>query len=290
MPVEPERFLTADGTSLGVTTLDGDGPAIVAIHGFTGDSSTMRPLVERVREGRAAILVDCIGHGASDAPSDELPYSMASVVDQMLSIVGPRPVGSVHLIGYSMGGRIALSMAARAPWYFASVTTLSATPGIADPAERARRHDEDRTLADRIEDEGVEAFCDWWLSLPLFAPMVAGLSAEQVEATMAQRRTNSAQGLANSLRGTGTGSMPPLWSMLPSLRSPFLALAGALDDRYVSIARDAASAAPFGRAASIPGAGHALHVENPDEVSHLLRDFLEGCDTGARNARPESSL
>jgi 2-succinyl-6-hydroxy-2,4-cyclohexadiene-1-carboxylate synthase len=290
MGAEPELSLTADGTSLGVTTLDGRGSVIVALHGFTGDGSTMRPLIERVRGDRSAILVDCIGHGSSDAPADEMQYSMSSVVDQVLSLVGPRPVGSVHLIGYSMGGRIALSMAARAPWYFASVTTLSATPGIADPIERAMRYEEDRALADRIETEGVEAFCDWWLSLPLFAPMVAALSAEQLERTLAQRRTNTAHGLANSLRGTGTGSMPPLWAMLPALQSPFLALAGAIDERYVSLAQQAASVARFGQAVSVAGAGHALHVENPDEVSHLLRGFLEGCDTAAREARPESSL
>ncbi len=275
-----ERRVTADGTTLGVRNIGGEGNPIVALHGFTGNGPTMQPLIEAVRGGRPALLVDCIGHGASDAPTYLEPYSMNSVVDQMLSVIGQQPPGSVHLVGYSLGGRIALSMAARAPWYFASLTILSATPGLLDPTERAARYDADQALADRIDSFGVEAFCDWWLDMPMFTPMIAGLDDEQLAATRAQRNSSTAVGLANSLRGTGTGSMPPVWPRLNSLRSPLLTVAGALDATYVDIAERTADAAPFGRSALVPAAGHALHVENPDAVSRVVGDFLESCDTG----------
>ena len=237
------------------------------------------------------MLIDCVGHGRSDAPETLEPYMMSSVVDQVLSVVGSHAPGVVHLMGYSMGGRIALSVAARAPWHFASVTTLSATPGMSDPIERAARHDADLALAERIETEGVEAFVDAWLTLPIFAPMISAFDSTQLHATRMQRLANSSLGLANSLRGSGTGAMPPMWSSLPGLRSPFLALAGALDQRYVDIAREAAACAPFGRAEVVPGAGHALHVENPGEVAPLLREFLKGCETksSTTETRPESS-
>lgn len=274
-----ERRVTADGTTLGVRNIGGEGNPIVALHGFTGNGSTMQPLVEAVRRGRPALLVDCIGHGASDAPTYLEPYSMNSVVDQMLSVIGQQPPGSVHLVGYSMGGRIALSMAARAPWYFASLTILSATPGLLDATERAARYDADQALADRIDSLGVEAFCDWWLQRPLFAPMIAGLDDEQLAATRAQRSSSTTVGLANSLRGTGTGSMPPVWPRLGSLRSPLLTVAGALDATYIDIAERTAEAAPFGQSALVPAAGHALHIENPDVVSRVVGDFLEGCET-----------
>lgn len=272
---------TADGTTLGVRSLDGQGNPIVALHGFTGNGATMQPLIESVRNGRPALLVDCIGHGASDAPEHLEAYSMNSVVDQVLSVIGQQPPGSIHLVGYSMGGRIALSMAAHAPWYFASLTILSATPGLLDPIERATRHDADHALADQIEADGVEAFTDWWLAKPLFAPMLASLDEGQLAATRAQRNSSSAIGLANSLRGTGTGAMPPVWPMLGSLRSPLLTVAGALDLRYVDIAERTAAAAPFGRCVVVPDAGHALHVENAGAVSHAVAEFLEGCETVA---------
>lgn len=270
---------TADGTTLGVRDIPGDGNVIVALHGFTGNGSTMLPLVERVRNGRPAILIDMVGHGESDAPAHVEPYNMSSVVDQVLSIIGHREPGTVHLLGYSMGGRIAFSMAARAPWYFASLTTLSSTPGIEDPVARAERYDTDQALADRIEHDGLDAFCDWWLSLPMFSPMLESMDETQREATRAQRLTSNPLGLANSLRGTGAGAMPPVWHALGSLRCPVLAVAGEIDDRYVAIARDVERRAPFGASAVIPDAGHGLHVENPEEVSRVLEEFLRGCDS-----------
>lgn len=276
-----DSVVTADGTTLAVRSVEGDGPLLVALHGFTGDGSTMVPLVEACRDGRPAMLIDIVGHGASDTPAIVEPYSMASVVDQVLSVIGPRDIGTVHLLGYSMGGRIALSMAARAPWYFASVTSLSSTPGIQDPQVRAERHDADLRRAERIETIGVESFVDEWLKLDLFASYVATLDEAALAATVGQRCRASAVGLAHSLRGTGTGAMAPVWLSLPALRTPLLAIAGALDANYVNIAHRMAEAAPFGEAAIIAGAGHVAHHENCSAVGARVTEFLRVCEDNA---------
>ncbi len=275
----PTRILTADGTHLGVRQIDGDGTLVVALHGFTGDGSTMVDLVEKCRGARPALLVDLVGHGVSDSPEHPETYSMASVVDQVLSLIGPREPGSTHLIGYSMGGRVALSMAARAPWYFASVTSISSTPGIDEPTDRARRYDQDQQLADRVEQIGVDEFVDEWLELDLFGPYRALLTDDALTATRTQRRSNSVLGLANSLRSTGTGSMPPLWQSLESFRSPLLAIAGALDTRYVEIAEQMAQGVPSGELHVVADAGHVVHVENCDEVGTRIAKFLEVCES-----------
>ncbi len=268
----------ADGTMLAVRTIDGQGPLIVGLHGFTGDGTTMLPLLESVRDGRPVMVPDIVGHGESEVPAYDEPYTMASVVDQVLSLIGPRPPGSVHLVGYSMGGRIALSIAARAPWYFASITTISASPGIADPSDRAARAVKDGELASRIESIGVDAFVEEWLALPLFSPYLAALDPPSLAETVAQRQTNTAAGLSRSLRGTGTGSMPPVWDALASLRSPLLAIAGALDERYVEIANTMATLAPNGAAKLVADAGHVVHAEKSSLVSTLLSEFLTSCE------------
>ncbi len=268
----------ADGTMLAVRTIDGDGPLIVGLHGFTGDGTTLLPLLNAVRDGRPVMAPDIVGHGESGVPDHTEPYTMASVVDQVLSLIGPRPPGSVHLVGYSMGGRIALSIAARAPWYFASITTISASAGIADPTERAARATQDDALATRLEAIGIEAFIDEWLELSLFEPYVRALDEKGRVETVAQRRTNSTTGLARSLRGTGTGAMPPVWAALGSLRSPLLAVAGALDSKYVDIATEMAERAPNGTARIVEGAGHVVHVEKLVDVSTLLGEFLPSCE------------
>jgi len=229
------------------------------------------------------LLIDLVGHGRSDAPDHVEPYAMSSVVDQVLSLIGPNEPGSVHLIGYSMGGRIALSMAARAPWYFGSITAISASPGMADPVERAARQVADHDRADELERVGVDAFVDSWLGLDLFAPYVEALDEVQRAATVRQRTQNSVVGLANSLRGTGTGSMPPVWDALASVRSPFLAIAGALDQRYAALAERMANTAARGQSAIVDGVGHVAHVENCDEVGTRIAEFLEVCENHADN-------
>jgi len=278
---------TADGTTLGVHAIDGTGSLIVALHGFTGSAENMLPLLNAVRDGRPAMAIDLIGHGSSDAPDHLEAYSMASVVDQVHSVIGPRERDTVHLIGYSMGGRIALSLVARAPWYFASITTVSATAGIDDPVERAKRHEADLELAERIETVGVDVFVEEWLTKPIFESYVASLDEHQRSATVALRNRSQALGLANSLRGTGTGAMPPVWTRLGALRSPLLAVAGALDDRYVDIANTLAKQVKDGQVSVIEDAGHVVHDENLDGITHVVSNFLQSCDFPAHERGPE---
>ena len=281
---ETTRVLTADGTSVGVHHLpadesrEPDGPLVVGLHGFTTSGAAMLPLLERIRDGRPALAIDLVGHGVSDAPEHLEPYQMSSVVDQVLSVIGPRPPGSVHLVGYSMGGRVCMSLAARAPWYFASLVTLSSTPGIEDPVERAARQERDGALADHIESVGTEAFIEEWLANDMFAPYVDSLDPTRRNETLQLRSSASATGLANSLRGTGTGAMPPVWNTLPSIQSPILAVAGALDSRFVDLALAVQEKAPSARAEIVDGAGHVVHEENPDRVTYLVADFLQCCD------------
>lgn len=269
---------TADGTTLGVHEAAGEGSVVVALHGFTGSAAAMLPLLDAVRDGRPAIAIDLVGHGTSDAPDYLDSYSMSSVVDQVLSVTGPREPNTVHLIGYSMGGRVALSLAARAPWYFASITAISATPGIEDPLERAARHDADLALAMRIEEVGIDQFVEEWLHKDIFAPYVASLNREARERTVAMRAKATVQGLAGSLRGTGTGAMPPVWSQLQGLRSPLLAIAGELDARYAQLASQIADATPNGRAAILSDTGHVVHDENLPSISNIIGSFLQSCD------------
>jgi 2-succinyl-6-hydroxy-2,4-cyclohexadiene-1-carboxylate synthase len=149
---------------------------------------------------------------------------------------------------------------------------VGASPGIADPAERAERRRADEALAERIEAIGVEAFAEEWGAQPLFA----GQDPRVAAAAHADRLRNTAGGLAAALRGLGTGVMEPLWDRLGELAMPVLLVAGALDTRFVAIAERMARLIPASSLEVVADAGHSVHLERPDAFTDALERWLRG--------------
>lgn len=261
----------ANDISLNVE-LAGDGPALLLLHGFTGAAATWAPFVGRLN-GRRTIAVDLIGHGGSDAPADSERYRMERCVADLCAVLDALGVTRADVLGYSMGGRVALHLAAAAPERVRALVLESSSPGIADPAERRARLAADEALAAAIERDGLAAFVDRWERLPLFASQAA-LPAETRARLRAQRLRNDPAGLAASLRGMGAGRQESLWDRLGSLGMPALLIAGELDEKYRAIAGAMASAMPGARAEIVPGAGHAVHLERPHAFLDAVLSFL----------------
>jgi 2-succinyl-6-hydroxy-2,4-cyclohexadiene-1-carboxylate synthase len=175
-----------------------------------------------------------------------------------------------HLLGYSMGGRLALYVALHYPDRVRSLLLESASPGLADAEARAARRQRDEALAARIERAGVPAFVDFWGSIPLFASQ-AKLPADARARLREQRLRNRAAGLANSLRGMGTGAQPSLWPRLGEVTAPTLLLVGEEDAKFRGIALEMARLLPRSQTMVFPGAGHTVHLERPRAfVRHIL--------------------
>jgi len=172
-----------------------------------------------------------------------------------------------HLVGYSMGGRLALWLAAQHPERVLSLTTIGAHAGL-EPAERAARAAADEALAARVEREGMEWFAGYWAAQPMFARLAGRADLD------AMRREQDTAATAAMLRGLGPAAVEPFWDRLPAITASALFIAGAEDGRYPELARRLAAAVPHGRAEVVPGAGHAVHLENPDAVARLLRAHL----------------
>lgn len=285
-----ERSVVVDGVRIVFDESAGTDPALVVLHGFLGSGSAMVPLIEALDAhgalaGRRIVTVDLVGHGRSDAPATVDPYSMERVVDQLAGVLEAVTPGTgaatgdapVDLLGYSMGGRIALASALAFPRRFRRLVLIGATAGLTDPAERSARREADAELADFVDQHGIESFVDRWEQLPIFATQrdLAPIVRERVRAgRIAQRET----GVANSLRGTGTGSMAPMWDRLATLAAPTLVLAGALDTKYVGIGGRLADALPAGRFVTLVGAGHAAHLERPESTAAAVGEFLGAAD------------
>ncbi len=244
------------------TEVVGDGPTIVLAHGFTQTARLWGRFGELVTGARRAVFVDLPGHGGSSEVRADLEEGGAMVV----AAAGEGPF---DLVGYSIGARFALHAALGAPGRVRRLVLLGATGGIEDDQLRAERRRRDEATADALEDTGdVAAFVDSWLAAPMFATL------RGADAGAAERRANSAAGLASSLRLAGAGTQSPLWGRLGELEMPVLAIAGATDLRYQEHALRIASLVARGTFAVIPGAGHATHLEQPGTTGVVVAHWL----------------
>lgn len=252
------------------STDQASSPALLS--GYRDPSRVIGQPVEPVGERARLIALDMLGHGASDAPADPARHSIEHCQADILAVLERLDIqpGEAILLGYSMGGRIALYTAFSG--FFRALILESASPGLADPVAREQRRQHDNALAARIEREGVATFVDGWEQLPLFTSQRA-LPPETRTMVREQRLNNCAQGLANSLRGVGTGVQPTLHEQLDALTLPTLLLAGELDSKFCQIARQMAARIPQASLRIVPNAGHTIHLEQPEAFATLVHTF-----------------
>lgn len=234
------------------------------VHGFTQTGQSWSAIADDLVGDHQVVTVDLPGHGRSAAIRADLAAGA-----RLLGDAG----GPATYIGYSLGARLCLNLALARPGLVSRLVLISATAGIDDPDERAARRRTDAARAEELERDGVDAFLDRWLDLPMFAGLPAG---ERAGPGRHARTDNTAAGLASSLRLAGTGTMdPPVWNRLRELTQPVLVLAGAADAKFVALGRRlAAGIGASGTLQEIDGAGHAAHLEQPAAFLATLRAWL----------------
>ncbi len=251
----------------------GQGTPLLMLHGFTGSSVGWRELGEMLAGHCRIIAIDLPGHGHSSSPNNPQRYAMEDVASDIITLLQTIEIQHSDLLGYSMGGRLALYLAINKPDFFGSLILESASPGLDSQILRQNRINQDNLLADFIETEGIPAFITQWQQLPLFESQQKLPRARQEEQRQ-QRLKNSPVGLANSLRGMGTGCQPSLWQQLATLRLPTLLLSGAFDPKYVAIGRRMAQIITDSELKIMPNAGHNIHLETPDQFASTILAFL----------------
>lgn len=264
-----------DGLALNVDRY-GMGLPVVLLHGFTGSRTSWYDSVRAIEGEFTTLSVDLIGHGWSGSPPTVERYEMSRAVADLVTMV--RKIGFERAIwvGYSLGGRTALQLAIEHPDAVSALVLEGASPGLATSKERDDRIAADEVLAQKVENEGVEAFIDYWQAIPLWDSQKTTLSEPQRVALRQQRLAQRATGLANSLRGMGTGSQAWVGDRLGGLNVPVLLTAGRLDTKFSAIAAEMAQATPDARLEIIEDAGHCAHLEQPAAFNAVLLDFLRG--------------
>lgn len=253
-----------------VTAGSRQNPAVLVLHGFTGTHRSWNPILHQLSASYWVVMPDLPGHGASSIPDDARELSMEHTAHRLAQLLDALSIDKVAVIGYSMGGRLALHMAWLRQERLWALALESASPGIRDAKDREARRRQDAELADQIETRGLPWFIEHWNSQPLFRFQSATLQAFENQI----RRQQNAYGLAQSLRGAGTGSQGSLWDVLPAIHVPTLLITGDQDKKFHQTGEAMRKLIPKAQWVSIEQAGHTVHGEQPERFSDTVVPFL----------------
>lgn len=235
--------------------MGGMNPLVAFLPGFAQRADAWASVAERVGQKYRSLALD---------------FSTWTFDGRLREIADRVDDGDV-VVGYSMGGRLALKAALRRADKFGAVVLVGTSAGIEDDAARTERRVADEELAAWIEQHTIEEFAERWETQPVFA-------SQPLELVLAQRPGRLAhepEQLARLLRSAGQGMFEPVWHELEKIECPVLAVAGELDTVYADASYRIAERVKHGRARLIPGAGHAPQLERPDEFAAVLLDFLD---------------
>ncbi len=244
-------------------------PRVVCLHGFMGDGADWMPLVARLEKKFRVECVDLPGHGKSLKLAADA-YTWAGALRGLARLTR----SAEALVGYSMGGRLALALALTggAPALQALIV-ISASPGLEEDAAREQRQRIDEERAAELERVGVSSFVERWYQQPLFASLQR--QPDLLKQLAEKRSGGSASELARALRGLSVSQQRPLWNELPGLAVPALFVAGEADAVYGDLSRRAADLSPLGQSLMVPDSGHLPHLEQPDLFGETAAEFLQ---------------
>lgn len=248
----------------------GEGPALVMLHGFTGSRQTWYPFVEEYKQDFQVILIDLPGHGKSKINK---VYSMPEFCNDLRELLMYLSLKSINLIGYSMGGRIALSFAMYYPEIVNMLILESSSPGLNSSEERNLRIDRDIALAKWIENVGINEFVNYWENIPLFDTQKK-LSAMTQLNIRNERLNQTTSGLSASLKGMGTGGQPDWWPELDKLKLTVLLIVGEYDSKFINMNEKMVKLIKNSKLEKVFNTGHAIHVEQPEKFGKIVKEFI----------------
>ncbi|MDK1228294.1 2-succinyl-6-hydroxy-2,4-cyclohexadiene-1-carboxylate synthase [Cronobacter turicensis] len=235
---------------------------VVWLHGFLGDQREWLAVAAACVE-HDHLFIDLPGHGGSAQLS---AVDFAHVNEQLIATLDSYNILNYWLVGYSLGGRIAMFHATQGDTPgLRGLVVEGGHPGLLNADERNARFLADKQWAQRFHNEPIETVLDAWYRQPVFAT----LTDTQREALITLRARNKPAALATMLEATSLGRQPPLYAPLAQLPVPFHYLCGERDTKFRALAATLNASLHL-----ITGAGHNAHRENPAAVACCLNAIL----------------
>jgi 2-succinyl-6-hydroxy-2,4-cyclohexadiene-1-carboxylate synthase len=180
------------------------------------------------------------------------------------------------LLGYSLGGRLAMHVAIARPDLFCGLVLVSANPGLARREERDARLIHDQVWAQRFRQEPWAEVIGNWNGQAVLAP-----PPDQAKDFIALKRAESAfdrEILAQSLTAWSLGAQADLRERLRNLPIPVLLLSGEHDVKFTSLQRELAFGSPL-QHQIIPQAGHRVPWDHPKAFLQAVHKFVQSVES-----------
>ncbi len=246
-------------------------PLILFLHGFMGDSHEFKEVISLLSDQFSYLTVDLPGHGKTRILGGEEYYTMSNTAKDLINLLDQLNVKQCFLVGYSMGGRLALYLTLNFPERFAKVVLESASPGLKSQRDRLERIQGDFELASKLEKSDFPKFLESWYEQALFTSLRKHPNFETLRETRLQHNPFE---LAKSLRTLGTGCQPSLWKNLKQNKNPLLLLVGEYDTKFIAINSEMARLCKSAKLEIVSSCGHNIHFEDPKTFVENVRRFF----------------
>lgn len=247
---------------------------VIFLHGFSGSSNDFKYFIDNLPEGYNGYAFDLLGHGNSSSPKDlkkYLPKNQIKIIEEIFNYLS---IKNPVIIGYSMGGRMALAYTNNQPHNVKALLLESASFGYLTELEKQNRIENDIKLAEKIMSISLEDFFDYWLNIPLFDDLKK-LSGQALSNLKQNKiKSNNKIGLANSLIGFSTGRMEYYLDKTDNFKLPVFLVTGENDQKFTSIAKKANELLIDSKHIIFKNCGHNVHLQKPQEFLNLIISFL----------------
>lgn len=238
-------------------------PPIIFLHGLFGQGDDFLSTANLLSDRFYLILVDLPGHGRSDILKGN---SFSNLCEEVLNSL-PSTNHKITIIGYSLGGRIALHLITHFSNFFNKAIIISANPGL--ESGREERLYEDLTLLDNIS--SPEVFFRDWYSKPLFGDLV---KHKNFSLLLEKRKKSNFLKIKECIGSFSVGKQPSLWENLENNSLPIIYFFGEKDKKYKEIGQRL-SPFPLVKLIEFENAGHYLQFEYPTVFHDHLRLILK---------------
>lgn len=232
----------------------GEGLPVLLSHGYGASSAMWAGQIAALADRCRVIIWDMRGHGRSDSPEDPALYSQAAAVADMAAILDACGIAQAVLGGHSLGGYLSLDFYRIWSERVQALMLFGTGPGYRSDEARAEWNRFAEKQARTLEEQGFDAL---------------GGAETKIG------RHSVLGGLVRAARGILPQADARVMDVLPEVAVPTLIVVGAKDRPYLAAAEYMAEKIPDARKVTIPEAGHAANLHQPERFNAVVRDFLD---------------